>query len=148
MRHYSVYVSLWIHCVVWCEQKRYFSSQHSSADIVVYIVHLVWPAATVISGSYACLWSSAGRAEPHTSQHLVASRPCILYNYLSFPTACCVLPNSFSYCCTPDVHNSRQDGAEHGCGKGTFCKYSVVIQIHAARLDQIQHYSPEHPCAL
>lgn len=92
-----------------------------SADITVHIVHLVWPPAMVISGSYACLWSSAGRAEPHTSQHLVASRPCILYTFLSFPAVCRVLLNSFK------LHSRWKTGWRGGDGCENFCKYSLVI---------------------
>ncbi len=122
-----------------------------SADIVVHVVHLVWPAAMVISGSYACLWSSAGRAEPHTSQHLVASRPRIPYTYLFFPAVCRVLPNSFSFCCTPDVHHGKQDG-----GGGWFWIYVLYVFVniawsyryYATRVNQIQLYGSQDPCAL
>lgn len=127
MRDYSVGV-VPLCCYVASERSIFLAGtgliRLISADIVVYVVYLVWPAAMVISGSYACLWSSAGRAEPHTSQHLVASRPSIPYTYLSFPAVCCVLPNSFSYCSTPDVHR-KQDGGE-ACffRKGVISVYS------------------------
>lgn len=110
MRNYSVFVSVWMLWVVVVPVIIAFFlagislMQLISTDIIVHIVDLVWPAAMVISDSYACLWSSAGRAKPHTSQHLVASCPCISYAYMSFPAVCqTVLPNHFSYCCTTSV---------------------------------------------
>lgn len=60
----------------------------SAADIALQVVPSVWPTAMVISGTYACLWSSAGRADSHTSQLLVShwTLTCLSLQSMSFQT--------------------------------------------------------------
>lgn len=92
----------------------------------------------VISGSYACLWSWAGEGR---ASHFTAPgwlTPSHLIHLPVFPAVCCVLPNSFSYCSTPDVHNDKQDVEEWG-GSGT------VFTVHAAGFNQLLHCNSQHP---
>lgn len=138
MWYYSAFVPVWIHFVVvvptiivlFSLALPWFSSflcKHRSSPCAS-----VWPAAMVISSSYGCLWSSAGRAEPHTSQHLVPSRLRIQYTFLSLSAVCCVLPNSFSCYCTPDVHRFSGWGRFclcKVCSYGAWCKTLVHHQF-------------------
>lgn len=61
MRHYSVFVCVDPVCCCGANNNNIlragiaFMQLISAADTVAHIVHSVWPAATVISGSYGCL---------------------------------------------------------------------------------------------
>lgn len=109
------------------------------------------------SWSALCIWSglqpcSSEAVMPvfdhqlggHTSQHLA---PPHTIHLPVLPVVCCVLPNSFSHCCCPDGHHSKQDGGARLCyGEGPICTYRPVVQVYKARLGQIRCRLFAHFC--